>query len=77
MEFLDKEFTQRNWKLYENNNNDFVYKRNDLEFFIIKQTPKGNISVSYPIKNSQYNYVTHFNNYNNLYDYVLDKLEYI
>jgi hypothetical protein len=77
MEFLDKEFTQRNWKLYENNNNEFVYKRNDLEFFIIKQTPKGNISVSYPIKNSQYNYVTHFNNYTNLYDYVLDKLEYI
>jgi hypothetical protein len=77
MEFLNEEFTQRKWSLYENNDNELVYKRNELEFFIIKKTQDDKISVSFPIKNSNFNYVTQLSNYTEMYDYVLDKLNYI
>lgn len=77
MEFLNEEFTQRKWSLYENRDNELVYKRNELEFFIIKKTQDDKISVSFPIKNSNFNYVTQLSNYTDMYDYVLDKLNYI
>lgn len=77
MEYLDEEFTQRNWKLYSIDEQERVYRRNNLEFFIIKKVEDDKINVSYPIKNSIYNYSTNVSSYRELNDYVLNKLDYI
>lgn len=77
MEYISREFKQHNWRLYEKNENERVYRRKGLEFFTIKRTKYGKISVSFPMKNSKYNYETEFDNYTDVYDYVVDKLKYL
>lgn len=77
MEYLDEEFTQREWSLYSIDEQERVYRRKELEFFIIKRLEDNTIKVSFPIKDSIYNYSTHVSNYRELNDYVLDKLDYI
>ena len=77
MEYIAEEFEQRQWKLYQDKTNERVYRRKEMEFFVIGKSPKGNISVSFPMKNSKYNYLTEFDNYSEVYDYVVDKLNYL
>jgi hypothetical protein len=77
MDYLEQEFEQRNWTLYNATKNEMTWRRKAMEFFIIKNENNDDISVSYPLKNSIYNYKTNFTNYTEMYDYVLDKLNYI
>jgi len=77
MEYLDEEFKQRQWSLYVNTDTERVYRKKDCDFFVIKKSPKGNISVSFPLKNSEYNFATEFDNYTKAYDYVVEKLKYL
>jgi hypothetical protein len=77
MEYIAQEFEQRQWTLYQDNTNERVYRRKDTEFFIIGKSRRGNISVSFPMKNSDCNYLTEFENYSDVYDYVTNKLNYL
>ena len=77
MNYLEEAFEQRNWSLYNTTKNEKTWRRKDLEFFTINTENKDNISVSYPLKDSIYNYKTTFTNYTQMYDYIIDKLNYI
>lgn len=77
MEYIAEEFNQRKWSLYQDTTDERIYRRKEMEFFIIGKSPRGRISVSFPMKGSAYNFKTEFDNFSDVYDYIVDKLEYL
>lgn len=82
MNHLIDEFTQRKWQISTTDNDSVTFMKNNEMFFTIK----GNIIsensdikmvVSFPLKNSDYNFSTTFYDYYDMYDYVCDKLIYL
>lgn len=77
MEYIDKLFEQHKWSLYNKKSNSSVFRRNETEFFEIKEGVDGKVKVSFPLNNSTYNYTTEISGFSNTYDFVSEKLEYL
>lgn len=77
MEFITKEFMDKEWKKEQQTEKQYIFTKNDMEFAITKREDK--VYVSSPLKQSNFNYETSFNN-NNFFEinsYISDKLEYL
>lgn len=74
--YIKHEFEKRNWKLYKSEDNQDTYVRNS-EFFIVGRNNDDTFFVSYPLRESKYNYTTRFIDYEMMYTYMVDKLDYL
>lgn len=73
---LDKVFKTQKWELQKNKTNWIYYTRkgDETTYFEIKISSKDQITVSAPIKNTIYQFVTTFNNYSDANAYIKQKL---
>ena len=83
---LQEQFLSKHWQLVTNKVDHLVFKKenNNYDYFEIKiDTPHDNannnnstrISVSIPLRNSQYQYGTHFNNYFDATEFIEQHLQ--
>ena len=68
---LEESFLQHNWKCIKNEMDHILYQKhgNDYDNFEMNIT-QNKICVSVPIKNSRFQYKTHFESYFNACEYV-------
>ena len=85
---VEEQFLSKHWQLVTNKVDHIVFKKenNNYDYFEIKiDTPHDNannnnnnstrISVSIPLRNSQYQYGTHFNNYFDATEFIEQHLQ--
>ena len=79
---LEEQFLSKHWQLVTNKVDHIVFKKenNNYDYFEIKiDTPHDNnstrIRVSIPLRNSQYQYGTHFNNYFHATEFIEQHLQ--
>lgn len=77
MEFITQEFLENKWVQTKNTENEYIYEKDNREFSI--KNKEGDIHVSVPLLESQFNYVKKFKqgiDFNYIYDYITNKLDY-
>lgn len=77
MEFITQEFLENKWVQTKNTENEYIYEKDNREFSI--KNKEGDIHVSVPLLESQFNYVKKFKQgieFNYIYDYITNKLDY-
>ena len=80
---LEEQFLSKHWQLVTNKVDHVVFKKenNNYDYFEIKIDTQENsnsstrISVSIPLRNSQYQYGTHFNNYFDATEFIEQHLQ--
>ena len=82
---LEEQFLSKHWQLVTNKVDHVVFKKenNNYDYFEIKIDTQDNnannistrISVSIPLRNSQYQYGTHFNNYFDATEFIEQHLQ--
>jgi hypothetical protein len=77
MEFVKQEFESKSWKQETDTKSQQTFVKGNSEFSITKK--HNVIYVSTPLKSSQFNYETTFENddFNAIHSYIVDKLQYI
>ena len=73
--FLEETFKNKNWKLTKNEPSHIIYVKNECEteYFEITIDSK-KIYISFPLKNSIYQYKTGFDSYYKAVEYIENKL---
>ena len=82
---VEEQFLSKHWQLVTNKVDHLVFKKenNNYDYFEIKIDTQDNnannistrISVSIPLRNSQYQYGTHFNNYFDATEFIEQHLQ--
>ena len=80
---LEEQFLSKHWQLVTNKANHIIFKKenNNYDYFEIKIDTQNNINnstrinVSIPLRNSQYQYGTHFNNYFDATEFIEQHLQ--
>ena len=82
---VEEQFLSKHWQLVTNKVDHLVFKKenNNYDYFEIKIDVQDNntnnnstrISVSIPLRNSQYQYGTHFNNYFDATEFIEQHLQ--
>jgi hypothetical protein len=76
---LEEQFLSKHWQLVTNKVDHIVFKKenNNYDYFEIKIDTQDStrISVSIPLRNSQYRYGTHFNNYFDATEFIEQHLQ--
>jgi hypothetical protein len=76
---LEEQFLSKHWQLVTNKVDHIVFKKenNNYDYFEIKIDTQDStrISVSIPLRNSQYQYGTHFNNYFDATEFIEQHLQ--
>ena len=83
---LQEQFLSKHWQLVTNKVDHLVFKKenNNYDYFEIKIDAQNNnannssntrINVSIPLRNSQYQYGTHFNNYFDATEFIEQHLQ--
>ena len=80
---VEEQFLSKHWQLVTNKTDHLVFKKenNNYDYFEIKIDAQENsnsstrINVSIPLRNSQYQYGTHFNNYFDATEFIEQHLQ--
>jgi len=80
---VEEQFLSKHWQLVTNKVDHVVFKKenNNYDYFEIKINTQENsssntrINVSIPLRNSQYQYGTHFNNYFDATEFIEQHLQ--
>ena len=78
---LEEQFLSKHWQRVTNKVNHIVFKKenNNYDYFEIKidssSSSSTRINVSIPLRNSQYQYGTHFNNYFDATEFIEQHLQ--